>query len=216
MLQQLSYFINHPEEVMYPVATILLYPVLLLEGLALLYIVFEFGRFTLEVLRRDRKRSIARIEAAAADARKSIAAGKPAYAVEDLGKMNRNWLIARFAKLLGTGEDLKRARLFKLLAETEMLATKRLDRTRMWIRLGPIIGLITTLIPISPALVALAAGDLKTLSNNLVIAFSTTVIGLLISGLAFVMSATRERLYLQDISDIEYALELLEVPEDAR
>jgi biopolymer transport protein ExbB/TolQ len=190
--------------------------VLLLEGLALLYIVFEFGRFTLEVLRRDRKRSIARIEAAAADARKSIAAGKPAYAVEDLGKMNRNWLIARFAKLLGTGEDLKRARLFKLLAETEMLATKRLDRTRMWIRLGPIIGLITTLIPISPALVALAAGDLKTLSNNLVIAFSTTVIGLLISGLAFVMSATRERLYLQDISDIEYALELLEVPEDAR
>ena len=216
MLQQLSYFIGHPEEVMYPVATILLYPVLILEGLALLYIVFEFGRFTVEILWRDHKRSIARIEDAAAAARASIAADKPGYAVTDLAGMNRNWLVKRFIRLLGTGEDLRRARLFKLLAETEMLATKRLDRTRMWIRLGPIIGLITTLIPISPALVALAAGDLKTLSNNLVIAFSTTVIGLLISGLAFVMSATRERLYLLDISDIEYALELLGVPGDDR
>jgi biopolymer transport protein ExbB/TolQ len=211
MIQFFQKLVAHPEAAMYPVAAILLYPVLVLEALALLYIVFEFGRFTLEMLRRDRKRSLTRIEEASAAARASIAAGKPDYAVADIGRMNRNWLIGRFTKMLGAGEDLKRPRLFKLLAETEMLASKRLDRTRMWIRLGPIIGLITTLIPISPALVGLAKGDLVTLSNNLVIAFSTTVIGLLISGLAFVMSATRERVYLQDISDIEYALELLEV-----
>ena len=211
MLQQFSYYVTHPEAVMYPIATVLLYPVLALEALALLYIVFEFGRFSLEMLRRDRKRSIARIEEAATSAKASLAAGKPEYAVEDLARMNRNWLITRFIKLLGTGADMRRPRLFKLLAETEMIATKRLDRTRAWIRLGPIIGLITTLIPISPALVGLAKGDLVTLSNNLVIAFSTTVVGLLISGLAFIMSATRERMYLQDVSDIEYALELLEV-----
>lgn len=212
MLQQLfDKYIAHPEAVMYPIATVLLYPVLVLEALALAYIVFEFGRFTLEMLRRDRKRSIARIENASKAARDSMAAGKPEFVAKDLAEMNRNWLVARFAKLLGDGSDLKRTRLAKVLAETEMLATRRLDRTRVWIRLGPIIGLITTLIPISPALVALAKGDLQTLSNNLVIAFSTTVIGLLISGLAFVMSSNRERVYLQDISDIEYALELLEV-----
>jgi len=131
--------------------------------------------------------------------------------VAALAGMNRNWLVGRFAALLGSGTDMSRARLMKVVADTEMLASKRLDRTRVWIRLGPIIGLVTTLIPISPALVALAKGDLETLSANLVIAFSTTVIGLLISGLAFVMSSARERLYLQDISDVEYALELLEV-----
>ena len=91
-----------------------------------------------------------------------------------------------------------------------MTATKRLDSTRLWIRLGPMIGLATTLIPISPALVALAKGDLATLSAELIIAFSTTVIGLVISAAAFVISTIRERVYLQDISDIEYALELLE------
>lgn len=211
MLSRFLNLITHPEAAMYPVATVLLYPVLALEALALLYIIFEFGRFSLEMLRRDRKRSIARIEESVVRAKASLVAGKPEYAVEDLGKMSGNWLVGRFTKLLGAGTDLRRARLFKLVAETEMIATKRLDATRTWIRLGPIIGLITTLIPISPALVGLAKGDLATLSNNLVIAFSTTVIGLLISGLAFVMSATRERWYLNDVSDIEYALELLEV-----
>ena len=119
--------------------------------------------------------------------------------------------MAQFAKLLAGSSDMSRARLAKLLAETEALATQRLDRTRVWIRLGPIIGLITTLIPISPALVALAKGDLQVLSANLVVAFSTTVISLLVSGLAFVISMFRERVYMQDISDIEYALDLLEV-----
>jgi Flp pilus assembly protein TadB len=165
MLNQFINLLTHPEAAMYPVATVLLYPVLALEALALLYIIFEFGRFSLEMLRRDRKRSITRIEEAAASARASLAAGKPEYAVEDLAHMNRNWLVGRFTKLLGAGTDLSRARLFKLVAETEMIATK----------------------------------------------FSTTVIGLLISGLAFIMSSTRERWYLNDVSDIEYALELLEV-----
>ena len=48
------------------------------------------------------------------------------------------------------------------------------------------------------------------LSANLVIAFSTTVIALLVSGVAFVVSMFRERAYMEDISDIEYALELME------
>jgi biopolymer transport protein ExbB/TolQ len=210
MLHQIAYYVSHPEAVMYPVATILLYPVLALEALALFYIIFEFGRFTVEMLRRDRRRSLVRIETAAATAKSSMATGGSADAVAALSGISGNWLVTRFAAMLDGGNDMRRARLLKLLTETEMLATKRLARTRTWIRLGPIIGLITTLIPISPALVALARGDLQTLSNNLVIAFSTTVVGLLISGLAFVMSSVRERVYLQDVSDIEYALELME------
>lgn len=210
MLKFFTYYVSHPEAIMYPVATVLLYPVLVLEALALLYIIFEFGRFTLEMIRRDRKRSLTRIETAAAAARAHLDENKPQEAVAELSGMSRNWLAARFSKLLGAGTDLSRARLLKVVTETEALASRRLDRTRVWIRLGPIIGLITTLIPISPALVALAKGDLQTLSNDLVIAFSTTVVGLLISGMAFVISMVRERLYLRDISDIEYALERLE------
>jgi len=73
------------------------------------------------------------------------------------------------------------------------------------------LGLMGTLIPISPALVALAQGDTQTLSDNLVIAFSTTVVGLLIGGLAYAMSMVRDRMYALDVSDIEYVLDSLEV-----
>jgi biopolymer transport protein ExbB/TolQ len=210
MIHRLGAYIAHPEAFMFPVATALFYPILLLLAGALIYNVFELGRFTVETIRRDRQRSIARIELAASSARTSIAAGKPIQAVLDLAGISHNWLVVQFIKMLGTGSDLSRSRLVKLLTETEMLATKRVDRTRVWIRLGPIIGLITTLIPISPALVALAKGDLQVLSANLVIAFSTTVIALFVSGMAFVVSMFRERFYLEDIGDIEYALELLE------
>jgi hypothetical protein len=51
---------------------------------------------------------------------------------------------------------------------------------------------------------------MEQLSTNLVTAFSVTVIGLLIGGLAFLVSIVRDRLYSQDISDMEYLLELLE------
>jgi biopolymer transport protein ExbB/TolQ len=210
MLHTLGNIMTGPGNVMYQVATALFYPILLLLAAALFYNVFEFGRFTLEMIRRDRQRSMARIEQAASSARASLAANRPSQVVVDLAGINGNWLVTQFAKMLETGSDMGHVRLLKLLTETEMLATKRLDRTRVWIRLGPIIGLITTLIPISPALVALAKGDLQVLSANLVIAFSTTVIALLVSGLAFVISMFRERVYMQDIGDIEYALELLE------
>jgi len=210
MLQGITYNVVHPEAVMYTIATALFYPILLVLMSALLYIVFEMGQFTLEMLRRDRNRSIGRTKSAALSARISLDARNPGQAVADLSGMSNNWLVKQFIKSLGTGSDLSEEGLTKQLSDAEMLATKRLDRTRIWIRLGPIIGLITTLIPISPALVALAKGDLEVLSANLVIAFSTTVIALLVSGMAFVISLFRERAYLEDISDIEYALELLE------
>jgi hypothetical protein len=72
------------------------------------------------------------------------------------------------------------------------------------------LGLMGTLIPLSPALAALAEGDTQQLADKLRIAFSVTVIGLLIGGLAFVVSIVRDRIYSQDISDLEYLLELLE------
>ncbi len=210
MLQGVASGPFNPEAVMYTVSTALFYPILLLLTGALFYIVFEFGVFTLEMFRRDRKRSLGRTKAAALSARISIQAGNTPQAVLDLARISDNWLVVQFVKSLGSGADLSRETLSKQLIDAEMLATKRLDRTRLWIRLGPIIGLITTLIPISPALVALAKGDLEVLSANLVIAFSTTVIALFVSGMAFVISLFRERVYLEDISDIEYALELME------
>lgn len=209
--QQIGYYLGHPEVMMYPVAEALWFPAVAVLAASMCYIVYEFGRFTIEMFTRDRRRSLPRIEESARRAKYYLTAGAKNDAVAHLGAMSSNWLQGRFISLLTTCPDLGRARLAKVLAETEQIAANRLDRTRVWIRLAPILGLMTTLIPISPALVGLAKGDMKTLSANLILAFSTTIIGLLISALAFLISHTRERIYMQDIGDIEYALELMEV-----
>jgi|GEM_PF-6199506 len=62
------------------------------------------------------------------------------------------------------------------------------------------------LIPLGPALVALSAGDVATLSAKLVIAFTTTVLGLLVGGACFAMHSVRRHWCMQDLSDIEFVM----------
>jgi biopolymer transport protein ExbB/TolQ len=70
--------------------------------------------------------------------------------------------------------------------------------------MGPALGLMGTLIPLSPALAALSNGDTQQLTQDLRLAFSVTVTGLLVGMLAFAVSMIRDRLYAQDFSDVEY------------
>ena len=78
--------------------------------------------------------------------------------------------------------------------------------------MGPALGLMGTLIPLSPALAGLADGDVATLTENLRVAFSVTVAGLLIGAFAFAISLVRDRLYAQDYSDVEYVAASLSEP----
>ena len=91
----------------------------------------------------------------------------------------------------------------KSLADFDLQSMRRLERTRTLVRFGPAIGLMGTLIPLSPALSGLAQGDVKQLTDNLRVAFSVTVLGLLVGAVAFGVSLVRDRLYAQDLSDLE-------------
>lgn len=207
-MDTLVYYATHPNAIIYATATALLYPVLITEIALLVFGVFEAGRFTVEMVGRRSKRSLAAIRESATSAREALALGKPEEAITALAAaLGHARYGRRFTQMLGVA-DLERHHLLKLLDEIEGQAARRLERTRMLIRLGPILGLMGTLIPISPALVGLAQGDVQTLSDNLVIAFSTTVVGLLIGGIGYGISTVRERVYTRDMSDIEYALEI--------
>jgi len=87
--------------------------------------------------------------------------------------------------------------------------TKKLERSRFVARVGPMFGLMGTLIPMGPALLGLSAGDIDTLANNLIIAFGTTVVGLMAGAIGFMVATVRTRWYKHDISDIEYLSEIL-------
>lgn len=93
-----------------------------------------------------------------------------------------------------------------LLDRTEAALAGRLDRARLWVRLGPALGLAGTLIPLGPALVALAENDLAALSDRLILAFGTTVLGLLAGGLCWVVLSTQNRWYRLDLAELRHGL----------
>ena len=66
------------------------------------------------------------------------------------------------------------------------------------------LGLMGTLIPLGPALSGLSSGDMSALGSNLVVAFTATVVGLLISGVAYGVGLLRRVWYARDLTDLEF------------
>jgi biopolymer transport protein ExbB/TolQ len=95
----------------------------------------------------------------------------------------------------------------KIVADAETYWQDELEKMQNWIRIGPALGLMGTLIPLGPGLVALADGDLKTLSANLIIAFATTVVGILIGLICGSIHAARKRWYRSDSILLTYTAE---------
>lgn len=94
----------------------------------------------------------------------------------------------------------------KVLDDFQLEFERRVRRLQVGVRLGPLLGLIGTLIPLGPAMLALSSGDISTLSQRLVVAFTTTVLGLMIGGIAFTVATFRRSWYSQDINDLEFLL----------
>lgn len=99
----------------------------------------------------------------------------------------------------------------KALQDAELDMGKALEPIKIGVRVGPMLGLMGTLIPMGPALISLSQGDIQQMANSLVIAFSTTVIGLAVGGVCYGVYTVRNRWYRQDLSDLEYAVELLQI-----
>ena len=106
-------------------------------------------------------------------------------------------------------KDLMHLRVEKLLQECDAEIIKKLEKSRFVAKAGPMFGLMGTLIPMGPALAGLAQGDIKTLSDNLIIAFGTTVVGLMAGVSGYMVAMIRDRWYAKDMSDIEYISEIL-------
>ncbi len=201
------------EQLLFDVSEALLVPVLVLTVAALALVVVEAGSLLVEV-RRRRHRSLWALERAVEECRGHLAAGAPDQALAALLPFawNRQMEDALAGVVEQCGRPDSEARLAKRLAEYDYLSLRRLERTRILVRMGPALGLMGTLIPLSPALAGLADGDVATLTENLRVAFSVTVAGLLIGAFAFAISLVRDRLYAQDYSDVEYVAACLSTP----
>ena len=82
-------------------------------------------------------------------------------------------------------------------------ARRRIDRADLLARVGPMLGLMGTLIPLGPGLAALGRGELDVLAQAVTVAFNTTVLGLLAGILGFLIGRMRRRWYDAAMEELE-------------
>lgn len=126
---------------------------------------------------------------------------------EHLPKKN-NALVIRYVNLLIAEKD-NPAMLQKLLSDFEVAADKDLALSKTLTKMGPMLGLMGTLIPMGPALVGLSTGDIASMAYNMQVAFATTVVGLFASAIGFITLQVKQRWYLQDMNNLEYLGDIL-------
>ena len=76
-------------------------------------------------------------------------------------------------------------------------------------RVAPLLGLLGTLIPLGPGIMALGTGDTEILSASLLTAFDTTSVGLLTAAVAIVITTVRKRWYKDYMVKFDAAMECI-------
>lgn len=91
-----------------------------------------------------------------------------------------------------------------MISNFENEADKDIALSKMLSKMGPILGLIGTLIAMSPALVGLSTGDIGGMAYNMQVVFATTVVGLVISSVGIITQQYKQRWYAKDINNLDY------------
>lgn len=194
-------------EILYTFSTALLLPVILLLLGCVVWSLIEVGIFLREALERFASQEAYEIIRSKLN-EQSKTTSKNLHA-DAVHTVHLSGLIALFTSravlLMQSPKQLT-----KLVSELEITAADRLARINFGVRIAPILGLMGTLIPMGPALKGLTEGSITVLSQNLVVVFSTTVLGLFVGGLCYTMQLFRRQWYARDLHEIEYLSELLQ------
>jgi biopolymer transport protein ExbB/TolQ len=199
--------------VLHSFSEILLFPVVLGLVIFLIWVLIELGVFIAEHRSRRKHakkfnsqqllREITEFKTQTVDAKlaQRIALCNWPKAVKDI--------VAAWDTAVQAAPELRQVFARRLLEAEEQKRERLLERVEMLAKLGPIFGLMGTLIPLGPGLAALGNGDVAALAQAVVIAFDTTVAGLAIGGAAFVIAKVRRRWQTVFLADLEVVLEAL-------
>jgi len=168
------------------------------------------GEFLSEYAKRNR--DVKNLEKCCTEIRLEIEKSDFDAAADSLRGMKQNTMVTNFTQDSAKHLEKNMIPSIEWLAqEYEIKMAKRLEQTRIVATISPMLGLMGTLIPLGPALIGLSSGNIAQLADNLMIAFATTVVGLFAGTVGYVLTQVRKRWYWQDMADIDYILDTLEV-----
>ncbi|RXG33950.1 MotA/TolQ/ExbB proton channel family protein [Methanohalophilus sp. WG1-DM] len=196
-------------QIMYTVSSSLLYPVIILLLLAVVSSLALIGEFISEYSKRHR--NVTQLEDVGKRVQDSVKSSDFDSAASHLGELKQNSLVMSFARDAAAHLGSSAATSIDWLSEEyEVRMTKNLEYTKILSTVSPMLGLMGTLIPLGPALIGLAEGNILQLAHNLMVAFATTVLGLFAGIVGYVLTLVRKRWYWQDMADINYLLDCME------
>jgi len=184
-------------DILYFIAMGLLLPVLLVLLAFMAGTLFTLGGLAREAIQRRRARPAWR--RFLAHLRTGDAGAGEFY------KISHSGYVERFRRQTAAFRDNGLA-VKKCLDDLEIDIARSMARLSLATRVGPMLGLVGTLIPLGPALTGLASGSLDALAGNLIIAFTTTVFGIVVGGFAYAVGLVRRAWYEQDVSDLEFLI----------
>lgn len=192
---------NYISDILYWISTGLLVPVVVLLIILFIRSLLLIGSFFGQYMAIRKNSALLR------DAFDGLNVANIAELGEKLPKKSPSLVVNYAGKMLNVKES--NAHIEKLLGEFEVAADKDLSTSKTMTKMGPMLGLMGTLIPMGPALVGLAAGDIASMAYNMQVAFATTVVGLFASAVGFVTQQVKQRWYMQDLTNLEFLAGLL-------
>ena len=191
-------------EILFLLSGALLYPTIILLIISVIWVLVISGQMISEYC--GRMRDMNGIRRAGKEASGHFLLGDYEAMAQSLLSIRANAEVRRFVHDLSgfLGDARFPLESEKLLQDYELSISGKLERLRILTRIAPMLGLMGTLIPLGPALMGLSSGNIQALATNLVVAFSTTVLGLLVGGVAYAVMVVKRRWYYQDYSDMEY------------
>ncbi len=84
----------------------------------------------------------------------------------------------------------------------ELLVLRELEGLRLCSRIAPMLGLVATMIPLGPALVAVSSGHADSIASNLGAAFAAVIVALLAASITFAIYTVRRRWLLQELNQL--------------
>jgi biopolymer transport protein ExbB/TolQ len=198
-------------EILFFLSTALLLPVIAMLLGFVAWVLLEIGGFVREARERRRQNSawrsfLAKLGTHSQSCEKSAVASF-------FQSRDYTGLVGSFST---RGDKVRDSELHlgKVVSDLEIEAAGRLARTILGVRVGPMLGLMGTLIPLGPALIGLSTGNIEAMARNLVVAFNTTVLGLFVGGICYGIWLTRRQWYARDLADIEYVYQCLQAEDN--
>lgn len=192
---------NYISDILYWISTGLLVPVIVLLIILFIRSLMLIGSFFGQYISIRKTESLLRAEfdSLTPDGIEKLKSNLP---------VKTNSLVIKYIHKIIESKDSP-SHVQRLLSDYEITADKDLAISKTLSKMGPMLGLMGTLIPMGPALVGLSTGDISSMAYNMQVAFATTVVGLFAAAIGFITQQVKQRWYLQDMTNLEFLSEML-------